>query len=113
MRAIVAQSLPGTRAEIAFHRCPSRYGPYNDGKGAQITVNATDVLPGMAPTPGNQRLATLADQASRDLGRGLVAAGDVSYVAQYLDYLNGQGAPGKVAHAPGETISAHHGLANG
>jgi glutamate carboxypeptidase len=91
MRAIVAQNLAGTKAEITF----------------------TDGIPGMAPTPGNQKLADLADQASRDLGYGPVAAGDpgargagdVSYVAQYLDCLDGLGAPGKGAHASGETIN--------
>ena len=91
MRAIVAQSLAGTRAEITF----------------------TDGLPGMAPTPGNQKLAALADQASRDLGYGPVTtsdpgsrgAGDISYVAQYLDCLDGLGASGKGAHAAGETIN--------
>ena len=91
MRAIVAQNLAGTRADITF----------------------TDGLPSMAPTPGNQRLAALADQASRDLSLGPVVAGDpgsrgagdISYVAQYLDCLDGLGAPGKGAHAPGETIN--------
>ena len=91
MRAIVAQNLPGTRAEITF----------------------ADGLPSMPPTPGNQQLAALADQASRDLGLGPVVAGDpgargagdISYVAQYLDCLDGLGAPGKGAHAPGETIN--------
>ncbi|WP_317196106.1 M20/M25/M40 family metallo-hydrolase [Hymenobacter siberiensis] len=91
MRAIVAQSLAGTRAEITF----------------------TDGLPGMAPTLGNQKLAALADQASRDLGFGPVTtsdpgsrgAGDISYVAQYLDCLDGLGASGKGAHAAGETIN--------
>lgn len=91
MRAIVAQSLAGTRAEITF----------------------TDGIPGMAPTPGNQQLAALADQASRDLGFGPVTtsdpgsrgAGDISYVAQYLDCLDGLGASGKGAHAAGETIN--------
>jgi glutamate carboxypeptidase len=91
MRAIVAQHLAGTTADITF----------------------TDGLPGMPPTPGNQRLAALADQASRDLGFGPVVAGDpgargagdVSIVAQYLDCLDGLGAPGKGAHAPGETIN--------
>ena len=93
MRAIVAQSLAGTRAEITF----------------------TDGLPGMAPTPGNQKLAALADQASRDLGYGPVTtsdpasrgAGDISYVAQYLDCLDGLGASGKGAHAAGETINTN------
>jgi glutamate carboxypeptidase len=91
MRAIVAQNLAGTKAEITF----------------------SDGIPGMAPTPGNQKLADLADQASRDLGYGPVVAGDpgsrgagdVSYVAQYLDCLDGLGAPGKGAHAAGETIN--------
>ena len=91
MRAIVGQNLAGTRAEIIF----------------------SDGLPGMAPTPGNQQLAGLADQASRDLGFGLVVAGDpgargggdVSYVAQYVDCLDGLGAPGKGDHAAGETIN--------
>ncbi|RYY19293.1 MAG: M20 family peptidase [Cytophagaceae bacterium] len=91
MRAIVAQHLPGTRAEITF----------------------ADGLPGMPPTPGNQKLADLASQASRALGLGAVAAGDpgargagdISYVAQYLDCLDGLGASGKGAHAPGETIN--------
>lgn len=91
MRAIVAQNLTGTHAEITF----------------------TDGLPGMAPTPGNQRLAALVDQTSRDLGLGAVVAGDpgsrgagdISYVAQYADCLDGLGASGKGAHAPGETIN--------
>jgi glutamate carboxypeptidase len=91
MRAIVAQNLPGTKAEITF----------------------TDGLPGMAPTPGNQHLAALVDQASRDLGLGPVVAGDpgsrgagdISYVAQYVDCLDGLGASGKGAHAPGETMN--------
>ncbi|GAB2701639.1 peptidase M20 [Hymenobacter frigidus] len=91
MRAIVAQSLPQTRAEITF----------------------TDGIPGMAPTAGNQRLAALADQCSHDLGLGPVAAGDpgargagdISYVAQYLDCLDGLGVSGKGAHAAGETIN--------
>ena len=90
MRAIVGQHLAGTRAEITFR----------------------DGLPGMAPTPGNQQLAALADRASRDLGFGPVVAGDpgargagdVSYVAPYLDCLDGLGAPGQGDHAAGETV---------
>jgi glutamate carboxypeptidase len=91
MREIVARNLPNTRAEITF----------------------ADNLPGMPPTPGNQKLAALADQVSRDLGFGPVTpgdpgsrgAGDVSLVAQYLDCLDGLGASGKGAHAPGETLN--------
>ena len=91
MREIVGRNLTNTRAEISF----------------------TDNLPGMPPTPGNQKLAALADQVSRDLGFGAVTAGDpgsrgagdVSLVAQYLDCLDGLGASGKGAHAPGETLN--------
>ncbi|GAA4022936.1 M20 family metallopeptidase [Hymenobacter glaciei] len=91
MRTIATQSLPGTRAEITF----------------------SDGYPGMGSTPGNQKLAALADQTSRALGYGPVAAGDpgsrgagdISYVAQYLDCLDGLGVSGKGAHAAGETIN--------
>jgi glutamate carboxypeptidase len=31
--------------------------------------------------------------------------GDISYIAKYLDCLDGLGAPGKGAHAPGEVIN--------
>ena len=33
------------------------------------------------------------------------SAGDISYVAQYVDCLDGLGASGRGAHAPGETIN--------
>jgi glutamate carboxypeptidase len=50
---------------------------------------------------------------SRDLGFGPVAAGDpgsrgggdISFVAQYVDCLDGLGVSGKGAHAAGETIN--------
>ncbi|WP_247233822.1 M20/M25/M40 family metallo-hydrolase [Telluribacter sp. SYSU D00476] len=91
MRAIVAKSLPGTRAEITF----------------------TDGIPSMEPTAGNARVLQALDKVSRDMGLGAVkagdpgsrGAGDISYVAKYLDSLDGLGASGKGAHAPGETIN--------
>ncbi|GAB3168123.1 M20/M25/M40 family metallo-hydrolase [Telluribacter humicola] len=91
MREIVAQNLPGTRAEINF----------------------TDGIPSMEPTPGNAAVLQVLDQVSRDMGLGSVragdpgsrGAGDISYVAKYLDSLDGLGASGKGAHAPGETIN--------
>lgn len=90
MRQVVAQSLPGTRSTISF----------------------TDGIPAMPPTPGNNALAAQLSQVSMALGYGPVepgnpgsrGAGDISYVAQYLDCLDGLGASGKGAHAPGETI---------
>ena len=51
--------------------------------------------------------------AGTDLGYGEVkpgdpgsrGAGDISYVAQYLDALDGLGAEGEGEHAPGETMN--------
>lgn len=90
MRLIVSQNLPGSKAGIKF----------------------TDGIPSMPPTPGNEALAAAVSQVSQKLGLGVVnagnpgsrGAGDISYIAAYLDCLDGLGASGKGAHAPGETI---------
>ena len=91
MRKIVAQNLPETNASIVFE----------------------DGIPSMAPTEGNARILTVIDGVSKDLGMGETkagdpgsrGAGDISYVAAYLDCVDGLGASGKGAHAPGETIN--------
>jgi glutamate carboxypeptidase len=91
MREIVGQSLPGTKASIRF----------------------SDGIPSMPPTEGNTKLATQLSEVSEALGFGKVSpgnpgsrgAGDISYVAKYLDCLDGLGASGRGAHAPGETIN--------
>jgi len=91
MREIVSQSLPGTKATISF----------------------VDGIPSMPPTAGNTNLATQLSEVSEALGFGKVnpgnpgsrGAGDISYVAQYVDCLDGLGASGRGAHAPGETIN--------
>lgn len=54
MRAIVAESLPHTSAEIEF----------------------TDGYPPMEPSDGNERLLAMYDAVSRDLGHGPVTAAD-------------------------------------
>jgi glutamate carboxypeptidase len=90
MRSIVARNLPGTKAIIRF----------------------SDGIPSMPPTKGNSALASMVNSISEAMGAGRVAegnpgargAGDISYVARYLDCLDGLGASGKGAHAPGETI---------
>ncbi len=90
MREIVSRNLPGTKASISFQ----------------------DGIPSMAPTEGNNKILAVIDQVSRDLGMGPAmagdpgsrGAGDISYVAEYLDCVDGLGAMGKGAHAPGETI---------
>lgn len=90
MRAIVAESLPHTQASIAF----------------------SDGYPAMPPTPGNQALLEELSQVSQDLGQGEVmaydpgkrGAADISFIAQYVDGLDGLGVMGSKAHAPGETV---------
>jgi len=91
MRAIVAASLPGTHSAIHF----------------------SDGLPAMPPTPGNLRLVTELSKITMDMGIGpteagdpaLRGAGDISDIAQYVDCLDGLGAPGDGAHKAGETIN--------
>lgn len=91
MQAIVARSLPLTKAELVF---------------------SEDGYPPMAPTEGNRALLTRLNAANRDLGlpemreydparRG---AADSSFVAKDTDGLAGLGAAGGLAHAPGEYV---------
>lgn len=91
MRAIVAENLPGTTAEISF----------------------TDSYPAMGPTEGNHALLDLLNQVSLDLGQGEVlaydpgkrGAADTSFVAEYVDCLDGLGTMGTGAHTPEETVN--------
>ena len=91
MRAIATQNnLPKTSAEMTF----------------------TDGYPAMAPTDGNQALLALLSQTSQDLGYGPVSAfdpgkrgaADISFVADYVDALDGIGIEGRGAHALNEEI---------
>ncbi|MBI2729894.1 MAG: M20/M25/M40 family metallo-hydrolase [Sphingobacteriales bacterium] len=91
MRQIVANSLPNAKATIRFE----------------------DGIPSMPPTPGNDSLVKVVNDISIALGYGEVTAGnpgsrgagDISYVAEYLNCLDGLGASGKGAHAPGEILN--------
>jgi len=91
MREIVAKNLHLTDAEITF----------------------SDGIPSMEPTPGNYALAETLSLVSQDLGYGPVkpgdpgsrGAGDISFVSSFIDSLDGLGASGSGAHAPGETIN--------
>jgi glutamate carboxypeptidase len=91
MKAIVKESLPQTSSEITF----------------------TDGIPSMPPTDGNMNVLQALNKVSMDLGQGEVkaydpgmrGAGDISFVAQYLDCLDGLGAMGGGAHAPSEYIN--------
>jgi len=91
MKSIVAQNLNGTKATIRF----------------------SDGIPAMEPTKGNEALLQVLNKITQDMGAGITVAGDpgsrgagdISYIAQYVDCLDGLGASGKGAHAPGETIN--------
>ena len=90
MRAIVARHLPKTSAEITF----------------------TDGYPSMAPTAGNLKLVALLNSINGDLGikpmpildpirRG---AGDISFVAKYVDGIAGLGPQGSGGHTVKEEM---------
>ncbi|MDC6404916.1 MULTISPECIES: M20/M25/M40 family metallo-hydrolase [Maribacter] len=91
MRAIVAENLPKTSATISF----------------------SDMYPAMAPTEGNHALLQKLNQVSLDLNQGEVVAydpgrrgaADTSFVAEYLDCLDGLGTMGTGAHTPQETVN--------
>ena len=90
MRAIVANSLPGTSAVIRFK----------------------DRYPAMAPTEGNRQLRSVLSKINEDLGRGPMpildparrGAADISFVAPYSDSLAGLGANGHGGHTPDESL---------
>jgi glutamate carboxypeptidase len=91
MRAIVAQSLPGTTAQISFDR-----GGY----------------PPMAPTEGSRALLARLNVVNADMGLEQMGeldpmergAGDISFVATDVDGLVGLGPAGSGSHAPGESV---------
>lgn len=90
MREIASHHLPETSAEITFE----------------------DEYPAMPPTDGNRALLAEYDSVSRALGYGPVraldpgqrGAGDVSFVAPYVDAMDGLGADGRGSHSPNEEV---------
>ncbi len=90
MKKIVEENLPNTSAKISFK----------------------DSYPAMQPTEGNLALLSLLNKVSMDLDQGEVkafdpgkrGAADTSFVADYVDCLDGLGTMGKGAHTPNETI---------
>jgi glutamate carboxypeptidase len=90
MQAIVAGSLPGAKAAIAFE---AGYPP-------------------MAPTPGNEALLGRLNAVNADLGLAPMAAldpakrgaGDISFVAADVDGLVGLGPASSGDHTPAERV---------
>lgn len=91
MKDIAGVNLPQTSAEITFY----------------------EGYPPMEPTEGNMALLEVLSKLSQDLGLGEVeaydpsrrGAADISFVANYVDGLDGLGAMGSGAHGPNETIN--------
>lgn len=79
----------------------------------KATITFQDGIPSMVPTPGNYALVEKLSTVSEAMGFGKVEAGDpgsrgggdISYVGEYLDCIDGIGASGKGAHSPAETIN--------
>jgi glutamate carboxypeptidase len=91
MKEIVSDHLPQTSAELTIY----------------------EGYPPMEPTEGNMKLLSVLSDVSQDLGLGKVeaydpgkrGAADISFVAKYVDGLDGLGAMGSGAHGPNETIN--------
>ena len=91
MRAIVAQSLPGTKAEISFD---------------------AEYYPPMPPTAGNRALLAELNGVNRDMGLAAMGeldpakrgAGDISFVAAYVDGLVGLGPASSGSHTASEAV---------
>jgi glutamate carboxypeptidase len=91
MRAIVAQSLPGAKAEIRFDE---------------------DAYPPMPPTEGNRALLARLNMINRDMGLPQMGeldpvkrgAGDISFVAADVDGLVGLGPASDGSHTPSEKV---------
>ena len=95
MKAIVNNNhLPKTTASISFDL---KYPP-------------------MKPTDGNYKVLKVLDQVSKDMGQGAVeaydpakrGAGDISFVAKYVDGLDGLGTMGSGSHTPKEQMDLTH-----
>jgi glutamate carboxypeptidase len=94
MKAIVAKHLPKTDATISFEL---KYPP-------------------MKPTPGNYEILKVLDGVSQAMGQGTVeafdpgkrGAGDISFVAEYVDGLDGLGTMGGGSHTPKERMDLTH-----
>jgi glutamate carboxypeptidase len=91
MRAIVAQSLAGSKSEITFR----------------------DGYPAMPPTAAGAALLAQFNAVSRSLGYGPVegdppesrGAGDISFVAPYTTGMDGLGVSGRGAHSLEESVN--------
>ncbi|MEO8025245.1 MAG: M20/M25/M40 family metallo-hydrolase [Bryobacteraceae bacterium] len=90
MQSILAKNLKGTTADLKFE----------------------DLYPPMPPTPGNVALLAKLNEVNKTLGEPEMepldpmqrGAGDISFIAPYVDSISGMGAAGAGSHAAGESI---------
>ncbi|MDX1938892.1 MAG: M20/M25/M40 family metallo-hydrolase [Flavihumibacter sp.] len=84
----------------------------NNLNGTNASIRFSDGIPAMSPKPANDSLVQQLSAISKAMGLeevkagnpGSRGAGDISYIAEYVACLDGLGASGRGAHAPGETI---------
>lgn len=81
--------------------------------GTSATVSFSESYPPMAPTDGNMAIFNVYAKASEDAGLGKIeltapstrGAGDIQFVAPFVDCLDGLGASGGGSHSPGEYLN--------
>jgi len=81
--------------------------------GASSIITFEESAPAMEPTAGNLRLLDVLNRVTMNMGLGASTAGDpgsrgagdIQDIAQYVDCLDGLGAPGDGAHRAGETVN--------
>lgn len=106
LRFLTAAQHDSARAKM------KRIVRFNNLAGTKAEISFIDGIPSMEPTDGNMKLVTILNGISEELGIGQVkagdpgsrGAGDISYVARYVDALDGLGVNGRGAHSPGETM---------
>ncbi len=100
------------KQEDSARQVMKRIATTNNLPQTSATISFEDGIPAMEPTAGNYALKEILSKLTVDMGLGTTeagdpgkrGAGDISYVAAYLNCLDGLGASGVGAHAPGETM---------
>jgi glutamate carboxypeptidase len=105
LRFLTAAQLERARARL--QSIAARNSPH-----ASATIEFSEEYPAMSPNPGNYAILRVLDQGSRALGMAPVTAldplergaGDISFVAPYIDGLDGLGARGSHSHTIDEEV---------
>ena len=100
------------QGERAFERMAEIASENFPQTSAELTINEGGYPP-MEPSEGNMELLSMLNELSQDMELGEVeafdpakrGAADISFVADYVDGLDGLGAMGSGAHGPNETIN--------